>query len=143
MCSSDLTPSAEQVDAGAAWFRCDVVGLAAANQLIPLPRRMKGALNRSDAPDRFGTCGTQAPGKRGFERVVCRRKHAWRAVDTVAIDGSARYLGAAASAAGDARCKDVAAARANGALKYTWSFEWPTRDQWKAGQRYGYCWIPD
>ena len=73
---------------------------------------------------------------------MCRRKHAWRAVDTAAIDRSARYLGARATAAGDAACKDVAAARANGALKYTWSFEWPTRDQWTAGQRYGFCWVP-
>ena len=37
---------------------------------------------------------------------------------------------------------DVASGRSNGSLKYTWSFEWPTRDQWDAGQRYGYCWVP-
>jgi hypothetical protein len=74
--------------------------------------------------------------------VVCRRRHAWRAVDTVDLPRTARYLGAAASDQGDAECKDVAAARSGGALRYTWSFEWPTRDQWRAGQRYGYCWVP-
>jgi hypothetical protein len=137
-----FTPTAEQAKAGASWFRCDIVGLAAANQLIRLPRQLKGALDPSDALDRFGTCGTTAPGKSGFERVVCRRRHAWQAVSTVTLDGSARYLGPRATAQGDARCKDAAAARAKGALKYTWSFEWPTRDQWKAGQRYGYCWVP-
>ncbi len=137
-----FTPSAAQAKAGASWFRCDLVGLAASNQLIALPRQLKGALAASDALDRFGTCGTKAPGKPGFERVVCRRRHAWRAVGTIPIDRSARYLGAHATAQGDSACKDVAAARAHGALKYTWSFEWPTRDQWQAGQRYGYCWVP-
>jgi hypothetical protein len=137
-----FTPSADQVKAGASWFRCDIVGLAAANQLIPLPRQLKGALGVANALDRFGTCGTAAPGKPGFQRVVCRRRHAWRAVDTVTLDSSARYLGSRATAQGDSQCKDDAAARAHGALKYTWSFEWPTRDQWRAGQRYGYCWVP-
>ncbi len=137
-----FTPSKEAADGGATWFRCDVVGLAAANQLIRLPRTLKGALDQPDASDRFGTCGTKQPGKPGFARVVCRRHHAWRAVDTVDLDRNARYLGKNAAAQGDAECKDVASARANGALKYTWSFEWPTRDQWRAGQRYGYCWVP-
>jgi hypothetical protein len=137
-----FTPTADQAKAGASWFRCDILGLAAANQLIRLPRQLKGVLDASDALDRFGTCGTTAPGKPGFERVVCRRRHTWQAVSTVTLDRSARYLGPRATAQGDARCKDAAAARANGALKYTWSFEWPTRDQWTAGQRYGYCWVP-
>jgi hypothetical protein len=137
-----FTPTKKEVDAGASWFRCDVVGLAATNSLIRLPRTILRALDDPAALDRFGTCGTAAPGKPGFSRVVCRRKHTWRAVETVDIDRSARYLGAQAAAQGDSACKDVAAARANGALKYTWSFEWPTRDLWDTGQRYGYCWVP-
>jgi hypothetical protein len=137
-----FTPTADDVKAGATWFRCDVVGLAAANQLIVLPRTVKGALDQAGALDRFGTCGTAAPGKPGFQRVVCRRKHSWQAVATVDLARTARYLGPRAAAQGDSECKDVAAARANGALKYTWSFEWPTRAQWSTGQRYGYCWVP-
>lgn len=137
-----FVPSKEASDAGASWFRCDVVGIAAANRLVRLPRTVKRALDAPDALDTLGTCGTTAPGKRGFDRVVCRRKHTWRAVDTVEIARTARYLGKGAAAQGDSECQDVAAARANGALKYTWSFEWPTRAQWEAGQRYGYCWVP-
>ena len=86
-------PSADAADAGASWFRCDIVGIAAADRLVRLPRTVKGALDAPDALDTFGTCGTKAPGKPGFGRVVCRRKHAWRAVDTVDIDRKARYLG--------------------------------------------------
>ena len=59
-----------------------------------------------------------------------------------AISGVAHYLAKDVTASGDASCKNVAAQRANGALQYTWSFEWPTRAQWAAGQRYGYCWVP-
>ena len=54
-----------------------------------------------------------------------------------------RYLAKDVAATGDAACKDVASERADGALKYTWSFEWPTRAQWQSGQRYGYCWVPE
>ena len=47
------------------------------------------------------------------------------------------------TAAADSRCKAVASERANGSLKFTWSFEWPPRAQWNAGQRWGYCWVPE
>jgi hypothetical protein len=136
-------PSLEQADAGADWFRCDVVGLRKEGALISLPRRTKGILDAQDALDRFGTCGTSAPDAQGFQRVVCSEKHSWRAVDVVDLPASTRYLAKDAAATGDSACKDVAAERANGALKYTWSFEWPTRAQWAAGQRYGYCWVPE
>jgi hypothetical protein len=137
-----FTPTRQQTQAGASWFRCDVVGLAAADSLVRLPRTVVGVLDDPAALDRFGTCGTAAPGAAGFSRVVCRRPHAWRAVDTVELPRDARYLGRSAAAEGDTACRDLAAKRADGALKYTWSFEWPTRDLWNAGQRYGYCWIP-
>jgi Septum formation len=136
-------PSLEQADAGADSFRCDVVGLRKEGSLISLPRKVKGVLDAADALDRFGTCGTAAPDAKSFQRVVCSERHSWRAVDVVDLPASTRYLAKDAAATGDSACKDVAAERANGALKYTWSFEWPTRVLWKAGQRYGYCWVPE
>lgn len=138
-----FAPSLEEADAGADSYRCDVVGLAAAGRLMLLPAKVKGVLAQPGALDRFGTCGTKAPGERGFQRVACSRPHAWRAVGTYDFPPRTRYLGANAAAGGDAQCKDVAAARSGGATTYTWSFEWPTRVQWDAGQRYGYCWLPD
>jgi hypothetical protein len=135
-------PSLAEADAGADWYRCDVVGLRKEGELISLPPRLKGALGATGALDRFGTCGTAAPDAKAFQRVVCAERHAWQAVDVVDLPASTHYLAKAAGARGDAACKDVAAQRANGALTYTWSFEWPTRAQWAAGQRYGYCWVP-
>jgi hypothetical protein len=138
-----FSPSLEQGDAGATWYRCDVVALRTAGQLLPLPARVKDVLSQPGALDRFGTCGTAAPDARGFARVVCSERHSWRAVDVVDLPVDARYLAKDVAARGDAACKDIAAGRADGALKYTWSFEWPTRAQWQSGQRYGYCWVPE
>ncbi len=83
------------------------------------------------------------PDTKGFERVVCSEKHRWRAVDDIELPADARYLAEPATATADAACKDVASERANGALQYTWAFEWPTRALWQTGQRYGYCWVPE
>ncbi len=138
-----FSPSLEQADAGANWYRCDIVALRSEGELVTLPAKIKDVLSRPGALDRFGTCGTSAPDKSGFNRVVCSEKHSWRAVDVVDLPPGTRYLAKDASARGDSACKDVAASRADGALKYTWSFEWPARAQWKAGQRYGYCWVPE
>jgi hypothetical protein len=138
-----FSPSLKDADAGANWYRCDVVALASEGELLPLPARLKGVLDKPGALDRFGTCGTAAPDQPRFERVVCSLKHSWRAVDVVDLPAKARYLDKAVAATGDSACKDVAAQRANGALKYTWSFEWPTRAAWTSGQRYGYCWVPE
>lgn len=43
----------------------------------------------------------------------------------------------------DSACEDIAAERANAELRYTWSFERPTRVQGASGRRYGYCWVPE
>lgn len=138
-----FSPSLEQADAGANWFRCDVVGLRSEGRLLNLPAKVKGLLDQPGALDRFGTCGTAAPGTRGFARVVCSVKHSWRAVDVIDLPADARYLDKATGATGDSACKAIASKRAAGALTFTWSFEWPTRAQWTAGQRYGYCWLPE
>ena len=137
-----FSPSLEQADAGATWYRCDVVALQSEGKLLPLPPRLKGVLDQEGALDRYGTCGSAAPDSNGFKRVVCSEKHAWRAVDVADLPADTVYLAPDAADQGDSACEDVAAERANGSLKYTWSFEWPTRGQWQAGQRYGYCWVP-
>ena len=137
-----FTPTLEQADAGADWFRCDLVSVASSDRLQRLPGRARGLLDDAAALDTYGTCGTTAPDARGFERVACALRHTWRAVDVVALPPGARYLAADVTAQGDDRCRAVASDRAGGALELTWSFEWPTRAQWDAGQRYGWCWVP-
>ncbi|WP_310963008.1 septum formation family protein [Nocardioides terrisoli] len=136
-------PTVAQADLGARWFRCDLVALRSDGRLAPLDARMRGVLDHNDALSTWGTCGTTAPSARGFQRVVCSRPHQWRAVDVVPLPAGTHFLGRAASKEADSRCHDIASARAGTRLKFTWSFEWPTRQQWDSGQRYGYCWLPE
>lgn len=137
-----FTPTADQVAAGADWVRCDLVAIGSQSRLLPLPGRARDVLARPDALDTFGTCGSASPAADGFERVACAEPHRWRAVDVVDLPADARFQAAGVTDTADAACQDIASARADGSLELTWAFEWPTRDQWLAGQRWGWCWVP-
>lgn len=138
-----FVPTAEEVEAGADWLRCDVVVLAGEQELLPLPRTLEGALSQPAGLERYGLCGTARPGAKDFERVVCSRRHSWQAISTIAIGGGERYPGTGAvRAAGEEACQDRARAAQGDALRYDYGWEWPTESQWEAGQRHGYCWAP-
>jgi hypothetical protein len=134
-------PSVHQADLGASWFRCDIVALDGGG-LAELPKKVKGVLADPGALDTFGTCGTTAPDSKKFQAILCAHKHSWRAVDIIGLPQHARYLGGPADAAANDQCKTIAQDRAHGALQYSWSFQWPTADQWKDGRRFGFCWVP-
>lgn len=141
-----FSPTLEEYDAGADWFRCDVVAVAGPDKLLRLPsdERLRGILDRPDALDTYGLCGTAQPGARGFERVVCSRPHSWVAISTIPISGGDRFPGVdAVRTAGDERCSDEVRGRNDLVLEYSYGWEWPTAEQWAAGQRYGFCWAPD
>lgn len=138
-----FAPTLEQGDEGARWFRCDLVLLEGPQRLGRLPRKARGVLDAADALDRYGTCGTTAPAAQRFARVTCSSKHAWRVRGTIDLPADADYLDPTARKNADSACRDVDARIAANSLKLSWSFEWPTREQWDAGQRYGYCWTPD
>lgn len=139
-----FSPTIDQSDLGASWFRCDVVALARGSALAGLPRRVRGILDRPGALDRVGICGTTAPGERGFERVICGRRHTWKALTTIDIPGQDRYPGVATvRRAGEGRCREVVRRASGSPTRFRYGWEWPTREQWRAGQRYGYCWAPD
>jgi hypothetical protein len=138
-----FSPSLAESDRGALWFRCDLVALAGRNRLAALPRSSRNLLAADGALDRFGTCGTAAPATSRFKRVICSEPHTWRARATIELPKDARYLGKAAGAAAESTCHDIDARLAADILRLEWSFEWPTHDQWSAGQRYGFCWTPD
>ena len=136
-----FTPSVEDAAAGADWLRCDVVVLASAGELLPLPRTSRGLVGSSD---RFAMCSTAEPGAAAFSRVPCGvGTHAWRAISTVDLPGSAYPTAARAAARMESACRSAARARADDPLDFTWSEERPTEAQWESGQRYGICWVPD
>lgn len=137
-----FTPTVEESDAGARWYRCDVVALAADEELAPLTGRLEGVLDEQPGRDRYAMCGTAEPGTKGFARVVCSREHRWRAVAVVPLPEGDYPGQERVRAAGQAPCKDAGAAASGGSLDYQWGYEWPTAEQWAAGQHYGRCWAP-
>ena len=131
-----FTPGPAQAEAGADWFRCDVVVVASPKRLLPLPRRTKGW---DDVP---AMCATAAPGTRGFRRVTCGVRHTWRAVSTVDIPGRRLPGENAVAARMESTCRDAARSSADDPLDFSWSQESPTQQQWDSGQHYGICWVP-
>lgn len=137
-----FTPTLQQSDAGADWFRCDAVALARDSELLDLRGSLSGVLDRVAGRDRYGVCGTAEPGTEGFERVACSQSHSWRALRTVALPGPDYPGTRSAQQAGEEPCRAAARATARDPLDFQWGYEWPTAEQWEAGQTYGICWAP-
>lgn len=138
-----FTPSLEQSDAGASWYRCDVVAVAGDDRLARIRGSLERALAEPAGSDAYGMCGTAAPDDPDFQRVLCREDHAWRAIRAVDLPGRDYPGEKRVRAAGQAPCEDAGREVAEDALDYEWGYEWPTADQWAAGQTYGRCWAPD
>ena len=142
-------PTLAESDQGALWFRCDVVAFGRGDTLARLPRTgmLAGVLDRRRALQRYGLCGNAAPGAPRFERVICAYRHSWRAVDVVAVrdpGGDGRYPGVRrVRAVLEDRCRQRVRRRTGFSVRFRYGWEWPTAKQWRAGQRFGYCWAPD
>ena len=142
-----FTPTIEQSDAGAAWYRCDVIAVSGDKQVAKFDHNIFEALKKPEGRTEFALCGTAQPGTTAFARVLCREDHSWKAIAVVDLSqtsANGAYPGkAAVNDAGQAVCDDAARAIASDALDYEWGYEWPTKGQWQAGQTYGRCWSPD
>jgi len=137
-----FTPSVEASDAGANWFRCDVIEVAGDQQLATLTGSLKGVLD-SDRAERVAMCGTDKPDAADFRRLPCGEEHTWRAIAVVLLEGKTYPGEDAARDAGQEQCQQAGLDVAADALDYQWGYEWPTAEQWDAGQTYGLCWAPD
>jgi hypothetical protein len=142
-----FTPTFEESDRGADWYRCDVIAVTGDRKLAKLDRDLAKALAKPAGRAEFAMCGTAQPGNQAFSRVLCREDHTWRAIDVIDLadlSKGGRYPGQdKVRNAGQEPCAEAARAIASDALDYEWGYEWPTKDQWQAGQTYGRCWSPD
>ena len=137
-----FTPTVEESDEGANWFRCDVIAVADQGGLAALTGRLAGVLGTEAGRERYAMCGTAEPGTDGFERVICSVEHTWRAIAIVPFEAEEYPGDDRVRTAGEAPCQDAGRAVADDPLSYRWSYERPTREQWDAGQTYGICWAP-
>lgn len=138
-----FTPTVEDSDAGADWYRCDAVVLAGTSTLADLTTGIKGVLGRAQGRDRYAMCGTAAPDAKNFERVLCSARHSWRATEVVTFQQGAYPGEKKVRAAGRTQCEDAGADAAEDPLSFEWGYEWPTKEQWDMGQDFGRCWAPD
>ncbi len=138
-----FTPSVDQSDAGADWYRCDVVAVAGDDELARVRGSLQDALGAPESADAYGMCGTAAPDAASFTRVLCREAHSWRAIEVVELKGKDYPGEKRVRAAGQGPCEDAGREVAEDALDYEWGYEWPTAEQWATGQTYGRCWAPD
>jgi len=138
-----FTPSLEESDAGADWFRCDVVGVAGGDRLAQVDESLAGVLDTPQGRERWAMCGTAAPDADDFEHVPCSEPHAWRAISVIDLP-EGRYPGARRiRSSGAETCQDDAADVADDPLDYEWGLEGPDQAQWDAGQTYARCFVPD
>lgn len=135
-----FSPTIEQSDRGAAWFRCDVIALAGHERLAPLGP-VEGVLSADG--DRYAVCGTTKPDAPTFQRVACAGRHTWRAIASYDIPGKVHPGARASQRAGAPVCRVAAERQADDSLDYEWALDWPTQKQWDEGQRWGLCWAPD
>jgi hypothetical protein len=139
-----FVPTRSQLDRGARWFRCDVVGVAAVDELARLPASTAGVLDQPNSLDTYGLCSTAAPSRPGDNQVICGRAHSWRAFTIIRLrtDGS-RWPSSTRLATARQECKARARAHQGFPLRWTYGWQRPTRAQWREGRHWGYCWVPE
>jgi hypothetical protein len=134
-------PSEDAWDAGARWYRCDVLGGSAAQRdYVDLPTTTKGLLQgRGD--DHWMACGK---GKTlgGSTKVPCSMTHDWRAATTIKVgDAGGKYPGdAAAKAKTKSYCSESIDAWLGYPASYDFGYTWFGEREWQAGNRRSVCW---
>lgn len=135
-------PDQQGFDLGAHWVRCDVVAHQSAKTLGDLPRRVAGLLDTQTAQATYDVCSNGQPGATTSTLVMCTQTHTWRAQAAVRLgDTASAYPGTGTTLSnGKQHCKDLVAKLlgVTGGFSYSWTY--PSDNDWLAGQRFGYCW---
>lgn len=134
-------PTEEQWEAGARWFRCDVVGGDETSEsLVTLPESAKGVLLGIPG-DRWISC-VNAAQVTGAPRVPCNKKHTWRAVTTIVVGkDKEKYPGdRLVQVISRDFCSDSVGAWMNYPLDYEYAYTWFHKFEWQAGNRRSICW---
>jgi Septum formation len=137
---------AVSVGPGTNWVRCDLylTGRVEGGKTYPhrLPHDARGALDKSDALDSYGICSPSAPGTAGFTLVLCSHRHHWRAIAPIRLGSDdTEWPGVKeVKRPGDSRCSDAVRQWLGYPTTWRYGWQWPSRNDWTNGQRFGYCW---
>ncbi len=134
-------PTEEQWEAGARWYRCDVVGgTEESAQLAALPPTAEGALlGRPD--DRWLAC-VDGEEVTGAPWVPCAAPHTWRAVTTVVVgEEKDRYPGdRLVEVVSRDYCRASVVAWLDYPFDYEFGYTYFHRAEWEQGNRRSICW---
>lgn len=134
-------PTQEAWDAGARWYRCDVVG--GGEQLTDyraLPETARGLLE-GIPPDEWMVCATGRT-VAGSPKVPCSEPHRWRAVTTIKVgEPTDAYPGdRAVEATTRDYCSDSVGAWLGYPNAYEFGYTFFKQAEWSAGNRRSVCW---
>jgi hypothetical protein len=134
-------PTEEQWDAGARWYRCDVVGGTEESARLPaLPVTTKGVLlGRPD--DRWLAC-VDGEEVSGAPWVPCTSPHTWRAVTTIVVGKEKdRYPGdRLVEVITRDFCRESVLFWLDFPLDYEFAYTYFHRAEWERGNRRSICW---
>ena len=132
-------PTPAAWEAGARWYRCDLVAQGSEGLLETRGPAAGVLLGRPE--DRWLLCAAGAEVSHAA-RVPCNEPHDWRAVTTVVV-GDERELWPGARRV-EARTRDFCSDSVGGwlgyPLDYAYGWTWLGRAEWEAGNRRSVCW---
>lgn len=134
-------PSPKAWDAGARWYRCDIVGGGEQSEsYVELPEDAAGMLEGLPA-DRWMAC-VAGPSVPGAPRIPCSEKHDWRAVTTIMVAGkNAAYPGdRLVEVTTRDYCSKSVGAWLEYPVSYDFAYTWFREAEWEAGNRRSVCW---
>lgn len=134
-------PSEDEWDAGARWYRCDVVGgTDKSAELVDLPRTAKGVLLGIPG-DRWMSCVDGADVS-AVPPVPCTEPHTWRAATSVVVGKDRdKYPGdRVVEVLSRDYCRNSVGAWMNYPTDYKYAYTWFHKAEWEAGNRRSICW---
>jgi hypothetical protein len=134
-------PSEDAWDAGARWYRCDVIGGGEqSREYVDLPTSARDLL-AGRPKDAWMVC---ADGETvsGSVKVPCSEPHSWRAVTTISLgDAKDPYPGDRLSEVTTRDfCSKSVGAWLNYPIDYDFGYTWFHEAEWQAGNRRSVCW---
>ena len=134
-------PTEAAWDAGARWYRCDVVGGGEQSKdYVDLPETAKGLL-LGRPKDRWMVCA-DGPTVAGSVKVPCTEPHQWRAVTTISLGGANDDYPGDRLVEVKTRdfCSDSVGAWLSYPVDYDFGYTWFHQAEWDAGNRRSVCW---